>query len=631
MATVTRPATSLPDPGDDLEAEPIRDYINNVLTFLEGNNIDDANVDFTSTDGIMALRKNQTVTGIKTHTGNIVLSGTATFDLNGIANALILDADADTHISAPTDDQIDIAIGGTDLITLATAGSTFSHPVTVGVDDTGYDVKFFGATTGKYMLWDESADTLAVVGTAITLNGTAVGDASVGTANTWSADQTFNDNVKVTLGTGGDADLYYDGTNVVLTPDVVGSGVINLNGQVSVPLSHDLIIGDTTGITVEGQIPALQVLGTDTATGSMTIANFSASANGPHLKFLKSRNASIGGNTVPNNGDVIGGIQFHVADGGDFVSRGAAIYALINGTPGVNDVPTDLIFATAADGTAADVERMRIDSSGIIGLNMADADQDASNFFSAGQKGLATYGGDGQSSKIVIVSDGTGGDEQSGQLGFAEDDDAVIAGYLNYLHNGNAMIFGTAAAERMRIDSSGNVGIGTPNPSGFGGMLAVNADLASGYGIVMANDGNNANRYGLRVQAGADDASGTTYYLMAQDGDGHEVGYIANTSGTFAITDSSDERLKENIIDSEIDGLAVINALNVSDFTRSRSQHRVTAGFIAQQVQEVYPQAVPHPKTPDAYLGVMKDALIGPLVLAVQKLTREVNALKGAS
>ena len=34
------------------------------------------------------------------------------------------------------------------------------------------DVKFFGATTGKYMLWDESADTLAIVG-AISMNGTA--------------------------------------------------------------------------------------------------------------------------------------------------------------------------------------------------------------------------------------------------------------------------------------------------------------------------------------------------------------------------------------------------------------------------------------------------------------------------
>ena len=36
--------------------------------------------------------------------------------------------------------------------------------LTVGVNDTGHDAKFFGATSGKYMLWDESEDTLAVVG-----------------------------------------------------------------------------------------------------------------------------------------------------------------------------------------------------------------------------------------------------------------------------------------------------------------------------------------------------------------------------------------------------------------------------------------------------------------------------------
>ena len=35
---------------------------------------------------------------------------------------------------------------------------------TVGVDDTGYDVKFFGATSGQYMLWDESADKLILTG-----------------------------------------------------------------------------------------------------------------------------------------------------------------------------------------------------------------------------------------------------------------------------------------------------------------------------------------------------------------------------------------------------------------------------------------------------------------------------------
>lgn len=39
--------------------------------------------------------------------------------------------------------------------------------IAVGVDDTGHDVKFFGATAGSYLLWDESADKLIVnAGTA---------------------------------------------------------------------------------------------------------------------------------------------------------------------------------------------------------------------------------------------------------------------------------------------------------------------------------------------------------------------------------------------------------------------------------------------------------------------------------
>mgnify|MGYP003651089562 CR=1 FL=1 len=38
--------------------------------------------------------------------------------------------------------------------------------VTVGVDDTGHDVKFFGATSGAYMLWDQSTDDLVLAGAA---------------------------------------------------------------------------------------------------------------------------------------------------------------------------------------------------------------------------------------------------------------------------------------------------------------------------------------------------------------------------------------------------------------------------------------------------------------------------------
>lgn len=44
--------------------------------------------------------------------------------------------------------------------------------LTVGVDDTGADVKFFGATTNKFMVWDESADDLILAdGVALQLGG----------------------------------------------------------------------------------------------------------------------------------------------------------------------------------------------------------------------------------------------------------------------------------------------------------------------------------------------------------------------------------------------------------------------------------------------------------------------------
>jgi hypothetical protein len=55
------------------------------------------------------------------------------------------------------------------LVGATTATGTF----TVGVDDTGHDVKFFGATASKYWLWDESADEVQVVGRIRELKGSA--------------------------------------------------------------------------------------------------------------------------------------------------------------------------------------------------------------------------------------------------------------------------------------------------------------------------------------------------------------------------------------------------------------------------------------------------------------------------
>jgi hypothetical protein len=90
-------------------------------------------------------------------------------------DALILfDGNAqDFHIGLDdTADDLVIGVGSalgttTALAIDENAGSTFSGTITVGVDDTGHDVKFFGATASSYMLWDESADDLNLIASGL--------------------------------------------------------------------------------------------------------------------------------------------------------------------------------------------------------------------------------------------------------------------------------------------------------------------------------------------------------------------------------------------------------------------------------------------------------------------------------
>jgi len=58
---------------------------------------------------------------------------TAAFDLDG--QQIVLDADGDTHITADTDDQIDVAIGGTDVLVITPTSIKFNgENLTTGGD-----------------------------------------------------------------------------------------------------------------------------------------------------------------------------------------------------------------------------------------------------------------------------------------------------------------------------------------------------------------------------------------------------------------------------------------------------------------------------------------------------------------
>ena len=136
--------------------------------------------------------------------------------------------------------------------------------------------------------------------------------------------------------------------------------------------------------------------------------------------------------------------------------------------------------------------------------------------------------------------------------------------------------------------TGGHAGFGTVSP---GAALHVYGNSGgTGYAAMFQNDGDNANRYGMKITAGADDASGTTYYILCADGDGGTIGYIANTSGTFALTDPSDARIKNNIRITAINGLEIINAIQVRDFEMKKNGISKT-GFVAQELDQAQQEA----------------------------------------
>ena len=70
------------------------------------------------------------------HTSGAVPSTLASkVDVNGLSDGVILDADADTTISADTDDQIDFKAGGTDVMSMTATGLTINDGVEITTAD----------------------------------------------------------------------------------------------------------------------------------------------------------------------------------------------------------------------------------------------------------------------------------------------------------------------------------------------------------------------------------------------------------------------------------------------------------------------------------------------------------------
>ena len=168
----------------------------------------------------LKVQDDLTVTDDLTVNGDIDLAGS--IDVDGTANLDAVDIDGAVQIDST---------------------------VTVGADDTGYDVKFFGDTASAYMLWDTSADDLVLAGAAgIDLAGDLDVD---GTANLDVVDIDGAVDMASTLTLAGNADfngdLDVDGTTNLDAVDI--DGAVQLDSTLTVGVDgtgHDVkFFGDT--------------------------------------------------------------------------------------------------------------------------------------------------------------------------------------------------------------------------------------------------------------------------------------------------------------------------------------------------------------------------------------------------
>jgi hypothetical protein len=178
-------------------------------------------------------------------------------------------------------------------------------------------------------------------------------------ANTFTSAQiieaTDNTNpaLRVTqLGTG-DVVRFEDSTNPDTTPFVITSaGVVLINAQTA-----QTFVGSATW--------RLQVNGTSQAGSSIVCGNWDNATTGGLAIFAKSKSGTIGTHTVLADGDDIGTVYFEGSDGTAFIPA-ARIRVEVDGTPGTNDMPTRIVFATTLDGAATTTDRWQIGNAGML-------------------------------------------------------------------------------------------------------------------------------------------------------------------------------------------------------------------------------------------------------------------------
>jgi hypothetical protein len=196
--------------------------------------------------------------------------------------------------------------------------------------------------------------------------------------------------------------------------------------------------------------------------------------------------------------------------------------------------------------------------------------------------------------------------------------EAIAAENWTNATGASALIFATrptgsvsTPTERMRIDSAGNLGIGTTSPSNRLDARDTQSANAVAY-IYNTNTG--ASAEGLRIQIDATTPASTNLYASFKKSGGTTIGSISGDgAGGIQYNMASDRRLKGGIRDTHytIDDLMKVR---VRDYYYLG--HNVdTNGFIAQELYEAYPPAVSKPADESKAIWQVDYGRLTPLIV----------------
>jgi hypothetical protein len=353
--------------------------------------------------------------------------------------------------------------------------------VTVGVDDTGYDVKFFGATTGKSLLWDESADSLIVTGTT-TL---------VGTTNLDVVDIDGATQIDATVTVGVD-DTGYDVKFFGAT-----AGAYMLWDE----SADDLILGGAAGLSVNSTALVTGVL---TANGGAVF-----NESGADVDFRVESDTDANALFVEGSS---GNVGIGTSSPAYKLQIGPTEYQSVNTSlPSITDTAT--IYRGTPDGTGFEHAKV----------------------FSGRDATTWSYGS-----------------------------------YLSFYTEGKNTGTTDTSAERMRIDSSGNVLVGTTSTTG---TAVVHIPATS-------------SKYAISFRGGSTTSAACAFYNSAGGG----VGEILIGASSTTYSTSSDYRLKTDA--QPMTGASDrVLALKPVNFEWISTGDRVD-GFLAHEAQTVVPECV---------------------------------------